>query len=582
MAAAASDERREASAAGGGDSDRIDVAVLGGGLAGLSCAVELAGARPGLRIVVLEKRAHPAPEAAFKVGESTVQAGARYLERLGLHDHLRDAQLPKLGIRFFASNGTNRDITQRLEIGQSKFAPLPTYQIDRGRLENALAEKAQELGVTFRDGARVSRVDLDAERGHSVTYQVNGSGEATLHARWIVDASGRAGLIRRKLNLGREVDHDVNAVWFRVADKVDVDDWSPDEEWQARVPGRNRWLSTNHLHGPGYWVWIIPLASGSTSIGIVADPAYVPFERIRRFDSAMEWLAEHEPQVAAQLEPRRHLIQDFLKLKHYAYACTQVFSTDRWALTGEAGLFVDPLYSPGTDFIGAANNMIKSMVLADLDSDPELESIVEAHNNLYIAGFWIAMETYTGQYGTLGSSEITAAKTLWDTMGYFAVVVPLHYAEKFGDAPFMARALGDFARYGALNSTMQRLFRDWLGREDPHTPVGWAGIEEEVFFGLQRRLAETHGDDGVRAVVGENIEWMEGIAREVIARVASAFGDACDAASVDPISFSLGDHVEQSRGEPDGRLPSGSEVGLLWATASDRTAASTGGWSVWA
>ncbi len=39
---------------------------------------------------------------------------------------------------------------------------------------------------------------------------------------------------------------------------------------------RERWLSTNHLCGPGYWVWLIPLASGSHSVGIVADEKHAP------------------------------------------------------------------------------------------------------------------------------------------------------------------------------------------------------------------------------------------------------------------------------------------------------------------
>ena len=35
-------------------------------------------------------------------------------------------------------------------------------------------------------------------------------------------------------------------------------------------------LSTNHICGEGYWVWLIPLSSGPISIGIVADPRFHP------------------------------------------------------------------------------------------------------------------------------------------------------------------------------------------------------------------------------------------------------------------------------------------------------------------
>ena len=52
--------------------ERYDVAILGGGLAGLTLAIQLKRQRPDTSVAVLEKRDGPAPLAAFKVGESTV------------------------------------------------------------------------------------------------------------------------------------------------------------------------------------------------------------------------------------------------------------------------------------------------------------------------------------------------------------------------------------------------------------------------------------------------------------------------------------------------------------------------------
>ena len=46
--------------------------------------------------------------------------------------------------------------------------------------------------------------------------------------------------------------------------------------WQARCEPQARWLSTNHLVGAGYWVWLIPLGSGATSVGIVTDETIHP------------------------------------------------------------------------------------------------------------------------------------------------------------------------------------------------------------------------------------------------------------------------------------------------------------------
>src|ERR687896_1259611 len=82
--------------------ERYDVAILGGGLAGLTLAIQLKRRRPDTSVAVLEKREGPAPLAAFKVGESTVPSGAHYFaEVVGMKEHLQDQHLLKCGLRFF-------------------------------------------------------------------------------------------------------------------------------------------------------------------------------------------------------------------------------------------------------------------------------------------------------------------------------------------------------------------------------------------------------------------------------------------------------------------------------------------------
>lgn len=79
-----------------------DVVILGGGLAGLSLAIQLKQREPQIGVIVLERRAHPVREAAFKVGESTVEIGAHYFSSvLGFREHLETEQIRKFGFRFF-------------------------------------------------------------------------------------------------------------------------------------------------------------------------------------------------------------------------------------------------------------------------------------------------------------------------------------------------------------------------------------------------------------------------------------------------------------------------------------------------
>ena len=208
-----------------------DAVIAGGGLAGLTLARQLHMEAPHVRVLVLEKRLHPVREAAFKVGESSVEIGAHYFRSvLELEPVLRSQHLEKLGLRYFFPQGSNDDISRRTELGPPAFPTVPSFQLDRGRLENWLLASVRDSGVEVIDDCAVKRIEL--KRGaHTVEFAGPG-GSGSVQARWLVDASGRCGLIRRQLGLTRAVTHGANAAWFRVKERVKVDDWS------GILPGR--------------------------------------------------------------------------------------------------------------------------------------------------------------------------------------------------------------------------------------------------------------------------------------------------------------------------------------------------------
>ena len=495
--------------------DRYDVAILGGGLAGGCLARQLRMDAPQLRVLVVEKRRHPVPEAAFKVGESSVEIGAHYFQkRLALEPHLRSAQLEKLGLRYFFPQGDNRDLTARVELGPPDFAPVPSFQLDRGRLENHLLRTNADDGVTVLDAHRVRAIALDGAAGHRVTVE-GADGTQEITARWVIDAAGRAGLLKRQLGLVRPSTHGANAAWWRFRSRIKIDDWSNDPAWKARVPSGLRWHSTVHLMGVGYWFWLIPLGSGSHSFGIVADGDLHPFSRINRFERALDWLREFEPQAAAVMEAHASELEDFLALQHFAHGCARVFSPDRWSLVGEAGVFTDPFYSPGSDFIAIGNDYTTDLIVRDARGEAIGER-VEAFNAMYLRLFDAFIRLYDGQYPVMGNAQVMTAKVSWDNSTYWSVTALLFFQRRLVRPEFIASIDPLLRRYFLLHARMQQFFKAWdradAGAQYESAWLNIVGVE--LMRKWQAALGEPLADDAaLRAQLETNFERLQALAR---------------------------------------------------------------------
>jgi flavin-dependent dehydrogenase len=540
-----------------------DVAILGGGLAGLTLALHLKRARPETSVLVAERRAQPAPEAAFKVGESTVEVGAYYYRELcGMADHLEQHHLRKAGLRFFFPAGDNSDITRRVE-----FVTPDQYwnhQIDRGRFENEAFDRAVELGADAFRGYQVVDVEIDPSSQHRVLLEHAGGGDVEVRARWIVDASGRATILRRKLGLEAETGHHINAAWFRLAGGLDVEDFGAhDQEWVNRVDERGfRRLATVHLLDQGYWVWLIPLASGPHSIGVCADPRFHPFERIDTFDHLLEWFKEHEPQLAAAVEPRRADVMDFLVAQDFSYASEQIFSNDRWTLVGEAGGFVDAFYSPGSDFIGYTNNFTHDLICRDLDGE-DIEERTDFYNFFFFQLFDPTIKLYKDQYQFFGNPQVMLAKNLYDNTAYFSTLAFMFLHEKMTDLDVLADVVDQFQTVIPLLGRMQDLFRDWSQLYDDR----WEGVsilskEFTPMIERQRALSEPFDDEAFTRQAIENLELLKALAIWLFHRAAASLPEPADPERrIDPLAVSL--HPE--RWEEEGLY---SEEGMTLAEAT--------------
>ncbi|MBW2400544.1 MAG: tryptophan 7-halogenase [Deltaproteobacteria bacterium] len=319
---------------------KLDVAIVGGGMAGSLLARQLSRRLPGRRIALFEKRSQYSFEKRSQyshcVGESLVEIASNYLiRRLGLSSYLYERHLPKNGLRFFFDSA-NRDtaLQQMSEIGSDSLPFHPAFQIDRSRFESDLTDLNARAGIAIHSGGRVEGLELgQGETPHR--FQVkNDHGTRDFESRWLIDASGRSRMIARQQQLDvPETELQNGAVWGWFEGVTDVDDLDP-PAWRERIRHTPRRLSTMHFLYRGYWIWFIPLKEGMTSVGVVYDQELCDLQ-YRGKESFLEFLCQHAA-VAELLKNAK--LTDARAYSHLAYGTKRFFSSDRWALA-TAGLW---------------------------------------------------------------------------------------------------------------------------------------------------------------------------------------------------------------------------------------------------
>jgi flavin-dependent dehydrogenase len=161
---------------------RVDVAIVGGGPAGLATAIE--ARRRGLSVLVLERN----PEIPDKAcGEGLMPEGVRWLESRGAAQFLdREQCMPFVGIRYLQGSST---------CAQARFRDGAGLGIRRMALTAALQRTAIKAGAVVEHGmaAKLNRIEPEAVFLDAGTH--------TVEARIAVAADGLLSPIRRQAGL---------------------------------------------------------------------------------------------------------------------------------------------------------------------------------------------------------------------------------------------------------------------------------------------------------------------------------------------------------------------------------------------
>ena len=216
-----------------------------------------------------------------------------------------------------------------------------------------------------------------------------------------------------------------------------------------------------------------------------------------------------------------------------------MFSSERWALTGEAGVFTDPFYSPGSDFIGMGNDLITEMILRDGDGI-DIRRHAAAFNVIYLRLFEAFTKVYENQYQIFGHARVMTAKVAWDNACYWGVSALLFFQRKYRDYAFIQSIDPLLRRFFALHVQMQDYLRDWHLRDTTMLVDGFASVVEEPYlWRLQNELDAEHDDASLRATLEANVAWLEKFAAAFQA-LASTTPDAARSADDHPAGRGAG------------------------------------------
>ncbi len=404
-----------------------DVVILGGAFSGAAAAVLLRRDRPDLSVLVIER------QEAFdaKVGEATTEMSGMFLtRRLALWEHLEREHLPKEGLRYWFHNDRVTRHAEASESGAFQRSTVPSFQLRRDVLDEHLLSTAAAEGAELARPARVVDVEL-GDFDHRVTFEREGSPE-TVGCRWVLDATGRANFLGKRLGLiEKNREHPTAAVWCRWEGVRHIDDVAARGPLKfARGNVSSRRLATNHYMGFGYWVWFIPLGNGETSIGIVFDTRLVPLDRGSRLESAYRAFLQAIPAAAELLPGATMKTEDLRTYSNLAYV-TRQYMGNGWALVGDAAAFLDPYYSPGLDHaafsVEATVEIVKAQIPpagSESEAAEKIAARIASHNEVFLRSYHRFFRAiYQDKYFYMGEHDLLSASFLIDTAQYYIFVV---------------------------------------------------------------------------------------------------------------------------------------------------------------
>lgn len=375
-----------------------DALVIGGGPAGSTAAAYLA--MLGHRVTLLEQERFP----RYRVGESLLPSMMPVLQDFGLLEEIEALGFPrKTGGSFVW--GRTREMWDVL-FTNNPFLPFPyAYHVERSVFDRMLLDHARRRGVEVLEDARVTEPVLDGDRVVGVRYEDAAGATHALHGRFVVDASGPAAVLGRRLTK-RSYDDRMRQVAFY--------------SYYRGVKG----ATVKHREGhviivscPKGWFWYIPMGGasvGEASVGLVSGQEFAEEYKVKGPERFFEEAMQDAPELLEMLGSDATRGQQVRSITDWAYACERMAGPG-WYLAGDAACFLDPLLSTGASMAMLAGYSASACIHTAL-GDPSLEEEARAFYDGNYRRMWSVTRDFL-HYFYAGNVSASRDDLFWKARG---------------------------------------------------------------------------------------------------------------------------------------------------------------------
>lgn len=322
-----------------------EIIIIGAGPSG-----SIAGAllqNQGFKVTILERQLFP----RFSIGESLLPQCMEFIKQAGMMDALMNA-----GFQF--KNGASfvyQD--QHTEFSfEDKFSPGmgTTFQVQRGRFDKLLADEAVRMGVDIQWQMEVLAADFASDRPELTVRDRHGE-IMTYHADFVLDASGFGRILPRLLDLESPSGFPVRQALFgHIEDRIG----------EGRFD-RNKIRITVHPEHKDVWYWLIPFSNGRSSVGVVAEPEFL--QGWDNNDRALQDIIKQEPSLTSLLE-NAVFDEKINTIVGYSANVKSLYGKG-YALLGNAGEFLDPVFSSGVTIAMKSASLVADILVRQFNHE---------------------------------------------------------------------------------------------------------------------------------------------------------------------------------------------------------------------